>query len=119
MEELDKKSVNRIRTAIHGLTETPPEGDIKPLAGSKDGRMRLRVGGVALRMSELAMETARLMNMLPASEQSFAFELVKKLVIAWDPDFTKLTPEEARRVDEAEERGFIDEADIDWSQIGQ
>lgn len=45
LEKLDKKSVNRIRIAIQGLTATPPEGDIKPLAGSKDGRMRLRVGG--------------------------------------------------------------------------
>lgn len=70
-------------------------------------------------MSELAIETARLMDMLPASEQSFAFELVKKLVIAWDPDFTKLTPEEARSVDEAEQSGFVDDKDIDWSKIGQ
>lgn len=70
-------------------------------------------------MSEIAVETARLMNMLPVSEQNFALEFVKKLVIAWDPDFTKLTPEEAKQVDEAEGSGFVDEADIDWSQIGR
>ena len=28
--------------------------------------------------------------------------LVKKLVLAWDPDFTKLTPSEAKRLDEAQ-----------------
>jgi hypothetical protein len=46
-------------------------------------------------------------------------EFIKKLVRAWDPDFTKLTPEEARRVDEAEKGEFIDARDIDWSKIGR
>jgi len=32
-----------IRQKIHGLTETPPKGDIKPLQGSKTEK-RLRVG---------------------------------------------------------------------------
>lgn len=44
-------------------------------------------------------------------------EFIKKLVRAWDPDFTKLTPEEARRVDEAEKGEFIDARDIDWSRL--
>lgn len=70
-------------------------------------------------MSDMVLEAARLMNMLPESEQSFAFEFIKKLVLAWDPDYTKLTPDEARRVDAAENSGFIDESEIDWSQIGQ
>lgn len=42
--KLDKKSVDRIREAINGLTRTPPEGDIKPMQGYTDGRKRLRVG---------------------------------------------------------------------------
>jgi len=33
LSKLDKKSVERIRTAIHGLTKTPPEGDIKAMQG--------------------------------------------------------------------------------------
>ena len=70
-------------------------------------------------MSNMAMEVARLMDMLPESDQNFAYEFIKKLVRAWDPDFTKLTPEEARRVDEAEKREFIDARDIDWSKIGR
>lgn len=45
LEKLDKKSVERIRTAINGLTHTPPVGDIKTMQGSKDNRLRLRVGG--------------------------------------------------------------------------
>ena len=70
-------------------------------------------------MSNMAMEAARLMDMLPESDQNFAYEFIKKLVRAWDPDFTKLTPEEARRVDEAETGEFIDARDIDWSKIGR
>lgn len=42
--KLDRKSVDRIREAIDGLTRTPPEGDIKPMQGYTDGRKRLRVG---------------------------------------------------------------------------
>lgn len=69
-------------------------------------------------MSDMVMEAARLMDMLPESEQNFAYEFIKKLVLAWDPDYTKLTPEEARRVDDAEKSGFVDEKEIDWSKIG-
>ena len=44
LSKLDKKSVDRIRSAIYGLTKIPPEGDIKPMKGYSDGRQRLRVG---------------------------------------------------------------------------
>lgn len=44
LSKLDRKSVLRIRTAIHGLTLTPPEGDIKTMQGYSDHRLRLRVG---------------------------------------------------------------------------
>lgn len=44
LSKLNDKSVTRIRTAIQGLTLTPPEGDIKPMQGYTDGRKRLRVG---------------------------------------------------------------------------
>ena len=45
MAKLDRKSVDRIRAAVDGLTKAPPEGDIKPMQGYDDGRKRLRVGG--------------------------------------------------------------------------
>ncbi len=44
LSRLDKKSVDRIRTAIQGLALDPPKGDIKPMQGYSDGRKRLRVG---------------------------------------------------------------------------
>ena len=58
-------------------------------------------GEEADNMSEKAVLVAQMVNMLPPSDQDLAFELVKKLVLAWDPDFTKLTPEEAVRVKKA------------------
>lgn len=70
-------------------------------------------------MSEIAMDAARMMDMLPENDRNFAYEFIKKLVLAWDPDFTKVTPEEAARIAEAEESGFVDEADIDWDHLGQ
>jgi len=70
-------------------------------------------------MSKVTMEAARLMDMLPAEEQNFAYEFIKKLVRAWDPDFTKVTPQEAREMEEAEASGFVDERDIDWGNLAK
>lgn len=68
-------------------------------------------------MSDIAMDAARMIDMLPASEQDFAYQFIKRLVQAWDPDFTKVTPEEARQLAHAEESGFIDETEIDWEHL--
>ena len=65
------------------------------------------------------METAKMITILPADDQRFAYEFVKKLVTAWDSDFTKVTPEEATRIKAAEESGFIFDDEIDWDNIGQ
>ena len=70
-------------------------------------------------MSNLSIETAKLIEILPADDQRFAYEFVKKLVLAWDPDFTKVTEEEAQRIKKAEDSGFVLESDIDWDKIGQ
>ena len=70
-------------------------------------------------MSNLATDTAKLIDMLPVDDQRFAYEFVKRLVLAWDPDFMKVTPEEAERIKAAEESGFVLESEIDWDKIGQ
>lgn len=44
LSKLDKKSIDRIREAIQGLTLSPPKGDIKAMQGYSDDRKRLRVG---------------------------------------------------------------------------
>lgn len=45
LQKMEKGLRNHIREAIHGLTMTPPKGDIKPMEGKPAGRFRLRVGG--------------------------------------------------------------------------
>lgn len=68
-------------------------------------------------MSNLTINAARLMEMLPEEEQSFAYEFIKKLVRAWDPDFTKVTSEEAAHIATAEQSGFVSDSEIDWDNI--
>ncbi|MCI5498200.1 MAG: hypothetical protein MR419_01510 [Clostridiales bacterium] len=68
-------------------------------------------------MSNIAMDVARMVDMLPEADQNFAYAFVKKLVLAWDPDFTKVTPEEAQALAEAEASGFLDESEIDWDHL--
>ncbi len=70
-------------------------------------------------MSNMALEAARMLDMLPEEDQSFAYEFIKKLVRAWDPDFTKVTPAEAKEIAEAEASGFVDETDINWENLSQ
>lgn len=70
-------------------------------------------------MSEIAMNAARMLNMLPEEDQNFAMEFIKKLVLAWDPDFTKVTPDEATEVSAAENSVFIADEEIDWDNLSQ
>lgn len=44
IEKQDVSTRKRIYTGIQGLMQKPAKGDIKPLAGYSDGRLRLRVG---------------------------------------------------------------------------
>ena len=69
-------------------------------------------------MSELAQKAASMLDMLPVNEQQLAYEMLKRIVLAWDPDFTKLTPAEAEALRNAEaeiERGeTVSGEEIDW-----
>ena len=69
-------------------------------------------------MTSIAMDAARLIDMLPDEDKELAYTFVKKLVLAWDPDFTKLSPQEKMALEEAENGEFIDDEDIDWDNIG-
>lgn len=68
-------------------------------------------------MSDIVMKTAEMLDMLPDTDKSFAYEFVKKLVLAWDPDFTKVTPEEAKSIENAENSGYLNEDEIDWDNL--
>lgn len=59
-------------------------------------------------MSTTTKQAIDLIEILPENEQIFALEFIKKLVLAWDPDFSKVTSSEREELAEAEkeiERG--------------
>ncbi len=66
-------------------------------------------------MSETTQQIADMLDMLPSEEQQFALEVMKKLVLAWDPDFTKLTADEARRLDASDKEDGVPLDAIDWT----
>lgn len=66
-------------------------------------------------MSEKTMQIAEMLDMLPENDQNLAFEIIRKLVLAWDPDFTKLTPKERKELEEAEnDTEYISHNAINW-----
>ncbi len=69
-------------------------------------------------MNTTTKEVVSLMELLPENDQNFALEFIKKLVLAWDPDYTKLTQGEKQTLLEIEndmkENGTISHDDINW-----
>lgn len=66
-------------------------------------------------MSNKTMQIAEMIDMLPEQDQNLAYDIIKKLVLAWDPDFTKLTPQERAALEEAEaDPEVFGMEDIDW-----
>jgi len=70
-------------------------------------------------VSNTSEQIAAMVDILPDTEQLFALELVKRLVLAWDPDYTKVTEAEAEALDAASEdfeRGeYIRHDEINWT----
>lgn len=69
-------------------------------------------------MAPIAQQIADMVDMLPEKDQALAFELVKKLVLAWDPDFSKVTPAEKAEIDKAAEEleagDYVTDQVINW-----
>ena len=65
-------------------------------------------------MAKTIEQTVTMLEMLPSQEQDLALELIKRLVLAWDPDYTKLTPEERIRLEAAENGEYVNGKDINW-----
>ncbi|HHV96094.1 MAG TPA: hypothetical protein GXX37_06415 [Clostridiaceae bacterium] len=69
-------------------------------------------------MSKISKQIIDMIDMLPEQEQRLVFEIIKRMVLAWDRDFTKLTPVEKERLMRAQkeiERGeTVDHSEIDW-----
>lgn len=71
-------------------------------------------------MSEKTREMFQLVDMLPETEQNFINEMIKRVVLAWDPDFTKVTSAERKRLEEAEkefENGEVFTHDDVWADL--
>lgn len=64
------------------------------------------------------LQTAELLDILPDEDISIVNALIKKLVIAWDPDFTKVTARERELLEksdlEMKSGDFVSEEDF-WS----
>ncbi len=69
-------------------------------------------------MTAKTVEISKMIDMLPDSEQNLVYEFIKRVLLAWDPDFTKVTPQERKALDEADAeiaRGDVfSHDDIDW-----
>ena len=70
-------------------------------------------------MSAVSKEITEMIDMLPEKEQELAFELIKRMVLAWDSDFTKLTPLERDRLmkagNEIANGETVSHSEIDWN----
>ena len=69
-------------------------------------------------MAPIAQEIASMVDMLPEQEQALAFEMVKRMVLAWDPDFTKVTDAERAQIDQAaaemDAGDYVTDEAINW-----
>lgn len=68
-------------------------------------------------MSPRTQQIVKMYEMLPEQEQELAYETIKRFVLAWDPDFTKVTSDERKRIDDAEKSVYISDEDIDWDNL--
>lgn len=54
-------------------------------------------------LKAITLQTAELLDILPDEDISIVNALIKKLVIAWDPNFTKLTAREKELLEKTDE----------------
>lgn len=45
------------------------------------------------------------------------FEMFAEQELTWDPDFTKVTSEERKKIEAAENSRYISDEDIDWDNL--
>lgn len=69
-------------------------------------------------MAPVAQQIAQMVDMLPAADQALALELVRKLVMAWDPDYTRATPSEDAAMEQAvrelDAGDYVPDSAINW-----
>lgn len=71
-------------------------------------------------MSDKTREMFQLVDMLPETEKDLINEMIKRVVLAWDPDFTKVTAQERADMESADkdlENGeYVSHEDV-WKDI--
>ena len=70
-------------------------------------------------MSTKTAEIAKMIDMLPDSDKELTYDLIKKLVLAWYSDYTKVTEQEYKDIKDAENGDFVSENDIDWDNLSK
>lgn len=70
-------------------------------------------------MSNNTKQLISIYELLPSTDQNMILELSKKLLLAYDPDYTKVLPHEAKAIDEAlkdysEGVNICDDSTIEW-----
>ena len=69
-------------------------------------------------MAPISQRIAQMVDMLPDADQALALAMVEKLVLAWDPDFTKVTPDEdaamAQAIWELDAGEYVPDSAINW-----
>ncbi len=63
-------------------------------------------------------EINNMITILPEKEQELAYEFIKRMVLAWDPDYTRLTENEKVELEKAEKEfensEYVNHEDIEW-----
>lgn len=66
----------------------------------------------------ISQQIAQMVEILPDTDQVLALELVRKLVLAWDHDFTKATPGEHSEMEQAikelDAGEYVTDDQINW-----
>lgn len=94
-----KRYLSQRSTARSFIRNYATEEDLKELEQLIEEKNDL----MGLSTDTLTQKGTKYLQMLPEKERSKAVELLKKLVIAWDPYFTKLTVQEKKELEEAKE----------------
>lgn len=68
-------------------------------------------------MSVKTQEIAEMIELLPESEQELVFEMIKRIVLAWDPDYTRLTDTEKESLESSRNSGYVNSSDINWDEL--